>query len=700
MEKKRFFNKTIAVIAVTVFLIWVITISVFLGIRNESYQELLVTESQHVAHSLEDNLHVVINKSNGIELFVLASLDRDFSVELDRYVQSLVDMNQGVENVSYAPLGVISYIYQDSPTTAIGRNLYLDVLEEVREDVVNAQNSRLITVTGSLNEGQHSCSGISFRNPVYDGDTFIGFINLCVSRDYLLEIFSSTTSEVFDFAIYNQYNVPVIGTLPYDENKLYYYEQLCSNVLDWQIGMLPKREYVNSYNTVNSIFMIITFILYGMIGSAIIFYYRRSNIYHSENDRLIYYDYLTGMPNRNKLNKDVEILMHHQVPFFLAYGDIINFKLLNDTFGHQVGDQFLTEIALRMEQLCSKQVQCYRWGGDEFICLLQLNDKEVNRFLESFDELLKTPITISSISHQISICLGVTHFPSQAMNLKDLILFSDIAMHFAREQKNKFFCLYDYEAGKMYKLHRKTEEVVLNLTPDQIEVFLQPIVSLSTDKIIGFESLLRVKYEDAYLNTQSVVNIAEMTGKILMIDLEVFSKSCDFLKSLLEVNPEYILEINLSVISLNHESLQEIQKIVMEKEIDCRNIVREVTETSKIQDYIEIVSILNIFKTMGFFIALDDFGSGYSSLTYLAEIPLTHLKIDRQLILNYQNEKNILLFHSIKALSERLHLVTIAEGIETFEQLSFFKSIHFDGFQGYYYSRPLPFSQLMDLITN
>ncbi|MBU1144945.1 MAG: bifunctional diguanylate cyclase/phosphodiesterase [Firmicutes bacterium] len=701
MKRRLRENRLSFIVPIIVFLLWVLIALTFTIIRENSNKAYIQKEADFMIHSIEQSMNDIIQKSIGLEYFILASLDTEFETELNNYVEGLVALNEGIENVSYAPLGIISYIYQDSLVSAIGRNLYLELSEEVREDVLNAEETGLITISGLLSDENHSCSGLAFRNPIYSENTFVGFINVCMSEEYLIGIFDQSQSDVFSYAIYNQYNISVMNDLAFNEENMYYYDKVSPEIYDWQLGLIVNETYMQTFNRTNIIFIVLTFVCFTAIGLGLAYYYYKSSEYLKQTEELIFFDYLTKLPNRHKLEEDMIHLIKKERPFFLLYGDLDNFKMLNDTYGHTIGDQILLELSRRFTKLGNDLIHFYRWGGDEFVCIIQSAQKDqVLKLVSKINQLLEHPIGINDFQYQIFMSLGISSYPNDASSMMQLIMFADIAMYKMKELTTNNYLFYNHEIGKDFYDEQELEEKLSKLDYNEIEVFLQPIVSLKTNEIIGFESLLRIQENGIYFNTQKVVNIAEKNGSITMIDLKVFAKSCEYLKRLQKINKNYIIEVNFSVLSLNEESIKKIKEILLKYDVESKYIVIEATETSKIFSYRDVVKILSELKELGFNIALDDFGSGYASLNHLAELPLTHLKVDIILIQNYMNQTNKQLLTAIKGLGQSLNFIIIAEGIETEVQLNYFKSIQYDYYQGYYFSKAKPIDEIIDLIKS
>jgi len=649
---------------------------------------------------MEDNVHFLTQKSFGIEYFIRSTLDEDdFYNQLDQYSTVLVSLNEGVENISYAPDGIISYIYHDGQTTAIGRNLYTDLDDEVRSDVFNAQSTGLITISGRIEGTQHSCTGFIVRNPIYEDEIFLGFVNMCFSKEYVEDLLGQLSSDIFDFDLFNQFDESMIGDLAYVSEEMYYYQPLCVKIYDTQVGLIIKSDYQKAYQTTNILFSSLTFIAFFGAGTGITYFYSKSKKYLKRTQELIFEDHLTLLSNRFKLESDTDVLIKNRTPFYLIYGDLNNFKNLNDSYGHTIGDIVLKTIANNLLIVCKKNTSIYRWGGDEFVFLSQEeDDSKILQLITEINQIMDLPVVISNQTYHVTISMGIVKYPQNGDTLNELLMYADIAMYNMKQSTTNNYSFFTAEIGSKYQEEKAIELLIAKLDLNTIEVFLQPVVNMKNNHIIGAESLLRIQNNGIYYNTQAVVNQAERTRDINNIDLKVFEISCEYLTKLHEINPDFILEVNFSVDSLNHETVNKIKNIMNQSSINANHIVIEATETSKIFNYKDVIEVLNELRDYGFKIAIDDFGSGYASLNHLARLPITHLKVDKGLVQNCFDQKNAMLMKSIKTLEESLGVIIVLEGIETQNQLDYFRTLNYDFYQGYYFSKPKPFDEIFDLI--
>lgn len=414
---------------------------------------------------------------------------------------------------------------------------------------------------------------------------------------------------------------------------------------------------------------------------------------------LAYYDQLTSLPNRVHLEEKVKDIINNKKHEKLAfiYLDIDNFKHINDTMGHAIGDKLLKHIANILISKVHDSDFVARLSGDEFaIILLDVHSNEeikatINNILE---ELRNTWIVENQVFY-VAVSMGIALYPEHGSNLSALMQNADTAMFNAKDKGRDGFAFFTSDmrekAWNYVQLSNKLRRALVN---NEFLLYYQPQIDLAENKITGVEALIRWKIPDnGIVNPQDFIPFAEQTGQIFYIDDWVFKQACLQKKKWFEKGKKDIkMFINLSSKRLNQQNLIEnIKDVIRECGLNCSGVTIEITETAAMTDLDRAIYVLNELKKLGISIALDDFGTGYSSLTYLKELPIDILKIDKGFIKNIVNSKNDgYIFKSLVYLAHHMGLKVVAEGVETKEQLSFIKSCGCDFAQGFYFSKPLP----------
>jgi diguanylate cyclase (GGDEF)-like protein/PAS domain S-box-containing protein len=423
---------------------------------------------------------------------------------------------------------------------------------------------------------------------------------------------------------------------------------------------------------------------------------------------MAFYDSLTKLPNRvsfmNKLNDQLELMKSENTEGAVFFIDLDNFKNINDTMGHDYGDKLLIDLAKQFERLIDEKDTLCRLGGDEFI-LLHPNCEplEVATYTENIHNLFDNIFVIDNKQIYITASIGVAIYPKDGTDPNSILRSADAAMYKAKELGKNRASLYDEE---MYlQLERKTciERILrTSIKNKELSIYYQPQYDAQKNEIFGFEALLRLNSKElGFISPVEFIPIAEESGFITKLDRWVLNEAC--IQSVKWLDAGYSfksISVNISSVDIQQPDFVESIKSILENTgIDTNIVELEITETVLMQSLDSNIKILNKLKDMGFRIALDDFGTGYSSLNYLRRIPISTLKIDKSFIDNItSNVKEKSIINNIIQMAHSLGLIVIAEGVETEEQLSILKERNCDYIQGYYFSRPLPASEIEKLL--
>jgi len=426
-----------------------------------------------------------------------------------------------------------------------------------------------------------------------------------------------------------------------------------------------------------------------------------------ELKRLVYLDQLTQLPNRFALLNSIDDrLSQHSAPFALVLIDIDNFGVLNDRFGHDIGDALLVEIANRLTILCQEYEEVARWCGDEFVLILpyskrDLLENRINCILES----IAIPIQVGAISHACQARCGVVL--SQECRVKDaskLMHFADLAVD--KVGDNKAFQINFFKSEMETAGHEQFEleaELRHAISRNELRLHYQPIINLKTGKYGIAEALVRWQHPSRGLvQPLQFIELAEKTGLIIDIGRWVV---CEAIRQLAIWHTDEQIDIdnvavNLSPIQLQDSSLiQIISDALIKHEVQAQQLTLEITESVLLDGGDEAIAKISQFRAMGIKIALDDFGTGYSSLSYLSRIQLDKIKIDRSFVNEIGNARDDILIETIIAMSHNMNLAVVAEGIEVSSQLEFLQQYDCEYGQGYYFSKPLAASDVPSFIN-
>lgn len=414
-------------------------------------------------------------------------------------------------------------------------------------------------------------------------------------------------------------------------------------------------------------------------------------------EHLAYYDDLTGLPNRSAFIRDVDSFLHKSrgdSEAILLYIDLQNFKAYNSSFGHLVGDQLIAEVAKRLSESVENS-KLYQLTSIDF-GLLHFGDvSKAGVLAELVLGFFEQPFQIEGRELFVSAAIGISAYPSTALDAESLLRNADTALYHCRNTGMHTYLIYSTEMTDSvnYRLnlnHHMRQALELN----EFFMVYQPltIVSGEQDQLYGFEALIRWKSPVlGFVRPDHFIPLAEESGMILNIGKFVLQESCKFLKQVVAINPDIILSINLSAKQIALDMfLPEMLSVVEEFDVSPDNLSLEITETSFIESFESVQFKLNYLRAKGFKVALDDFGTGYSSLNYLGQLSIDTLKIDKSFTAKIEDDtSDYYLIKSIIALAKDLKINFVAEGVETSGQLEKLKAIGCPIIQGYYFSKPL-----------
>lgn len=418
---------------------------------------------------------------------------------------------------------------------------------------------------------------------------------------------------------------------------------------------------------------------------------------------LALHDSLTKLPNRRQfidlLTEKLSVGKEGAVILL----DLDDFKGINDTLGHVFGDRVIEAIAARLAELADEHIVVSRFGGDEFLVLMERRDapEELSQLIHKIRSAFGSIIHIDNNEIEIRFSMGISLFPEDGTDVNQLVMNADLAMYSVKASgKNG----HQYFNSSMMnsQINKSKIEILLRdaIENDGFDIVYQPQINLKTGGIYGYEALLRLK--DTALSPAEFVPIAEINGSIIQIGRivteKVIRQLSQWKKSGMELKP---VSINFSANQLHDNGyLQFIEEQTKEYDIDPRYIEIEITEGIFLENKQATLLFLKKLKKMGIAISIDDFGTGYSSLNYMTYLPVDKIKLDRSLNVRILEMDNPKVMSSMIALVHSLGLTVIAEGIETLDQVERLKAAECDFIQGYYYSRPLPPEEIAEIHQN
>lgn len=428
-----------------------------------------------------------------------------------------------------------------------------------------------------------------------------------------------------------------------------------------------------------------------------------------EVEFLALHDPLTKLPNRTNvecnIEKKIKLAQRNNSKMIALFIDMDRFKTINDTLGHDVGDEVIIETSRRLQNSLRDSDVIARVGGDEFLVILEsLNDdmhagKVCEKIMQSFSE----PIQVKEYKLNMTLSIGISIYPNDALDYQTLLKNADIAMYQAKKSGKNTFRYYQEELSREVKLQLNIEQSFNGaLDRDEFYLMYQPQYTLEDKKVVGLEALVRWENDSlGFIPPDKFIPVAEDTSFILELGKFIFRQACtDFLEFKKHSSDLETISINISAVQLYQESfLNDILSVTKELNILSKSIIIEITETYIMKDIDHTMMVLNELKKVGFGISIDDFGTGHSSLSYLKQFPLTELKIDKAFIDGIPDDENdVVITQVIIGLSKNLEYINVAEGIENEKQEEFLRKNSCSLGQGYYFCKPKRKDELIEFL--
>jgi len=431
--------------------------------------------------------------------------------------------------------------------------------------------------------------------------------------------------------------------------------------------------------------------------------------------KLAFYDSLTKLPNRrlllDRLEQAIRYTKRTQQCGALLFIDLDNFKTLNDSKGHMVGDMLLQEVAKRLEHAVREVDTIARLGGDEFVVLLenlgecqvdavQQSEKLAHNILQSFN----SPFLLNDYSHHSSPSIGVEIVHPKNKGSNEILAHADLAMYQAKKQGRNTVRFFNpdmqVKIEKMAELQTDLREALKN---QELELYYQPQVNQFTH-IIAAEALIRWNHpQKGFISPADFIPMAESSGLIIPLGDYVLLTACKTLVNWAQNSTTQNIKLSVNVSAkqfADFEFVSKVKKTIAETGVNPSNLKLELTESVMVKDVDRTIQTMNDLRDIGIRFSMDDFGTGHSSLSYLKRLPLSQLKIDQSFIRDLTTDsEDATIVKTIIAMSNTLKLEVIAEGVETREQKEFLKKNQCFIYQGYLFSRPLPLTEFEDLVS-
>lgn len=423
--------------------------------------------------------------------------------------------------------------------------------------------------------------------------------------------------------------------------------------------------------------------------------------------KLTYYDELTGLPNitilYNNFNKDSSISVNKKISIMLIKID--NYKYMNDTMGNVFINQLLLNISEKIVSLLDEHCTIYHYCCDSFIVTLEgiSSKKDAEIFASHILSNFKGSIDFDNTLHNIHLNIGIVIAPDHGLQIKELIKYCEIATYRAIELGSGSYIVFNQYMYESYYEKILIEKYLYEaIEKNEFELYYQPQLDIASNKITGLEALMRWKSPKlGFVPPDKFIKVAEATHLIIPLGNWALKNACSFIKKLHKNGHNNLtISINISILQLlDSNFIQTLINTLQYYDIESKYIELEITESVLMESFDIIGATVEKLNNIGIKIALDDFGKGYSSLSYLRQLPISTLKIDKSFIDTMHTDKkiNTITCHIVK-IGKSLDMCVVAEGIEKKEQLEYLRKYECNKIQGYLYSKPLPETDIINLL--
>jgi PAS domain S-box/diguanylate cyclase (GGDEF) domain len=423
------------------------------------------------------------------------------------------------------------------------------------------------------------------------------------------------------------------------------------------------------------------------------------------------HDGLTGLPNRRSMDQGLVSALASAkeagTGLALAFLDLDNFKLVNDSLGHAAGDDLLKSIAGRIERQIGPDGVVGRIGGDEFVILLKSPTSDWHASMSRFESLRKTvaePITLNGMVLEMSCSMGVATYPQHGTDAATLLAHADAAMYQAKEAGRDGLKLFSFDmAEKTRQKLAGTEDMRRALRENEFLLHFQPQLNRRSGKIVGVEALVRWQHPTrGLISPGEFIPLAEENGLIVPLGRWILGEACRQCRRwLADAAPGFRVSVNVSARQFKERAIvADVEAALSDSGLSPQNLELEITESLIMQDLPLAIELMRQLAAMGVTLSIDDFGTGYSSLAALKRFPVSKLKIDRSFVADIPGDPDsVALTSAIITIANKLGMQIIAEGVETGEQVEFLWEAGCDHIQGYIVSQPLPAGEVSVFIN-
>ncbi|MBN2605190.1 MAG: EAL domain-containing protein, partial [Bacilli bacterium] len=594
-----------------------------------------------ILHTYEDYIMMIDNYfvefSDGVN-------QASFSV----YMSNMLLEDNTVESILISPNGVIEFVYPEN-NQIIGQNFLMGkeiiALTQIEEAVQN--DITYFDYNDTLDE-------IVMIHPIYINGSFYGYIDLNVSRINLIAQYAEFEGTHYNAVLYDEH---MPNNITQNSNYIID-EKLALDFPGLHLEIVFFHD-INTYNNANLYLLFYTmigFVFFGVLLSFVYFVVKSKEHLKEQVHSFEEYDQYSKLPNSKKLFQYIDHLIKKRQVFYLAFGNLNNMKQINEKFGHNIGNELLLKIIELIHEVITSNTSIFHYGGDEYCVVIESDSKiEVKNILNRIDNIFETDIIVQSARANFSITFGVVNYPEHGTTTESLLQNATLVIKDPRIANKNVVVFYEKQHLFLDKVDNNFEKIVNKMDLELLEVYLMPIVETQTNHITGFECLTRAFDDNGKpMDTEQLVHVLERNGRIQELDEIVFKKMLKIMKRIIaQYENEIYLSLNASALSLNEEYVDNVIRYYKEANLSKGIIVLELTESYKVDDFDYLIRLFKRLNRAGIKIAIDDFGSGYSSLSYITRFPIYAIKIDKEYVRDFKNnEFNQTLIFTLTSIAE------------------------------------------------
>lgn len=422
--------------------------------------------------------------------------------------------------------------------------------------------------------------------------------------------------------------------------------------------------------------------------------FKRLKSYSENLEFISRQDTLTKLKNRYSINEYILSLTTKKEDFAIFFIDLDNFKVINDTLGHHIGDKLLVKVSEVLYSIVEeeKNLTVGRIGGDEFIIVRNgKNDlDEIKRVASKVIKKINKCYEFNSYMYEIKASMGISFYSEHSTKGSEILQYSDIAMYCSKRDGGNRYTIFEEQMLEPLRIEKRLKKAI---EKKEFKMYLQPIYNVKKDTIQGYEALVRWYDGDQVIAPYKFIPLAKRTGDIVGIDNFIFKEALRMVRELIDCGKEeFYISLNASKLFLKQENLIEFIKSELEKyNVESKYIKMEVAEDEIIDDFEYTIALLDKLRNIGIEIYLDDFGVGYSSFSHIKKLPIDVIKLDRSLIIDIEsNIKSQEIVKTLINMAHNMNVGIICEGIEENEQVNILRNFNCDNIQGYYFGKPVP----------